>query len=44
MIINVSEIRIYLWRVVGQKGYWDYGQEPGVGYGPDSPFHGVLNR
>ena len=20
------------------------GQEPGVGYGPDSPSHGVLNR
>jgi hypothetical protein len=32
------------WRVVRQKDYWDSGQEPGVGYGPDSPSHGVFNR
>ena len=32
MIIDISEIRIYLRRVVGQKGYWDYGQEQGVDY------------
>ena len=43
-IINISEIRIYLWRVVEQKEYRDCGQEPGVGYGPDSLSHGVLNR
>ena len=44
VIINISEIRNYLWRVVGQKDYGDSGQEPGFGYGPDSPSHGVLNR
>jgi hypothetical protein len=43
VIINISEIRIYLWRVVGQKDYRDCGQKPGVGYGPDTPSHGVLN-
>jgi hypothetical protein len=32
VIIDISENRIHLWRVVGQKGYWDYGQEQGVGY------------
>jgi hypothetical protein len=32
VIINISEIRIYLWRVIG------------VGYGPDSPSCRVLNR
>ena len=44
VIINILEIRIYLWKVIGQKDYRDSGQEPGVGYGPDSPSHGVLNR
>jgi hypothetical protein len=44
VIINISEIRIYLWRVVGQEDYRDSGQEPGIGYGPDNPSHGVLNR
>jgi hypothetical protein len=33
VIINISEIRNYLWRVVGQKDYRDYGQEPGIGNG-----------
>jgi hypothetical protein len=42
VIINISEIRIYLWRVVGQKDCGDCGQEPGVGYGSDSSSHGVL--
>ena len=44
VIINISKIRIYLWRVVGQKNYRDSGQEPGIGYAPGSPSHGVLNR
>ena len=33
-----------MWRVVGQKGYWDSSQEPGIGYGLDSPSYGALNR
>jgi hypothetical protein len=40
MIINISEIRIYLWT----KGLPGFGKEPGVCYGSDSPSHGVLNR
>ena len=44
VIINISEISIYLWRIVGQKDYRDCGQELGVGYGPDSPSYEGLSR
>jgi hypothetical protein len=36
VIINMTEIRIYLWRVVGQKDYQHFGQELEVDYGSDS--------
>jgi hypothetical protein len=36
MIINIPEIRIYLWGIVGQKVYQDSGQDPGVNFGSSS--------